>query len=91
MAEYLQDTHAFLGWFADGVFSGRVNAVKPEAEIFELAARRFDVPPAELLFFDDHLPNVHAARAAGWQAEHFTDAAAAAAVLRARGLLESEA
>lgn len=90
-ADHLEATHDFVGWFADGVFSGRVNAVKPEPGIYALAARRFGVPPAELLFFDDHLPNVRAARAAGWQAEHFTDAATAAALLRARGLLESEA
>jgi FMN phosphatase YigB (HAD superfamily) len=44
------------------------------------------LPAAELLFFDDHLPNVLAARAAGWQAVHFTGVAAAEQALRERGL-----
>lgn len=86
-AEHLESEHDFIGWFIDGVFSARVQAVKPERAIFDLTAQRFGVPPAEMLFFDDLLPNVQAARAAGWQAEQFTDAAAAAATLRQRGLL----
>lgn len=86
-ADRLEAEHDFIGWFADGVFSGRVKAIKPEREIFELAAARFGLAPAELLFFDDHPPNVEAARAAGWQAEVFTTAAVAAEQLRARGLL----
>jgi HAD superfamily hydrolase (TIGR01509 family) len=86
-ADHLEAEHDFIGWFADGVFSGRVKAIKPEREIFDIAASRFGVPPAELLFFDDHAPNVEAARACGWQAELFTTAAVAAAQLRERGLL----
>lgn len=87
-ADHLEAAHAFVGWFEAGVFSARVRAVKPERAIFDLAAARFGHDPAELLFFDDHAPNVEAARAAGWQAERFTDAAAAAAILRDRGLLK---
>lgn len=85
-ADHLEATHDFIGWFRDGVFSARVQAIKPEPAIFELAARRFGVPPATLLFFDDHLPNVQAAQAAGWQAVHFTGIEAAEAALRVRGL-----
>ena len=86
-AGHLEAEHDFVGWFDAGVFSCRVNAIKPEREIFELAAERFDAPPGELFFFDDVAANVEAARAAGWHAERFTDAAAAEAALRARGLL----
>ena len=86
-ADHLEARHDVVGWFTDGVFSARVQRVKPERAIFDLAARRFGVPPAELLFFDDHLPNVEAAIAAGWQAEHFTEAAGAADTLRRHGLL----
>lgn len=84
-ADHLEARHDFVGWFRDGVFSARVGAIKPEREIFDLSAQRFGSEPSELLFFDDHLPNVQAARAAGWQALHFTDAAAALAALQARG------
>jgi putative hydrolase of the HAD superfamily len=85
-ADHLEAAHDFVGWFRDGVFSARVLAVKPERAIFDLAAQRFGVPAAELLFFDDNLPNVQAARAAGWQAVHFTGVAAAEAALREHGL-----
>ncbi len=86
-ADHLEATHDFVGWFDDGVFSARVKAIKPEPAIFALAAERFGVPPSELLFFDDHRPNIAAARAAGWAAEHFTDAASALPALRRHGLL----
>ena len=86
-ADHLEAEHDFVGWFADGVFSGRVKAIKPEPGIFALAAQRFGVPPSELLFFDDHAPNVEAARAAGWQALQFASAAGAEQALAARGLL----
>ncbi|MFY9514630.1 MAG: HAD-IA family hydrolase [Rubrivivax sp.] len=85
-ADHLESTHDFVQWFRDGVFSARVQAIKPEPEIFAIAAERFAVPPAELLFFDDHLPNVQAAQAAGWQAVHFTGVAAVEAALRERRL-----
>ena len=65
--------------------SARVQQVKPERAIFDLAAQRFGRPPAQLLFFDDVVANVAAAQAAGWQAAHFTDAGAATAVLQAAG------
>ncbi len=86
-ADHLEAEHDFVGWFRDGVFSSRVKAIKPEPGIFALAAARFDARAEDLLFFDDHLPNVLAARAAGWQALQFSDAAAAEAALRERGWL----
>lgn len=87
-AEHLEREHAFVREaFETGVFSCRERLIKPEPEIFARAAARYRVAPGELLFFDDHPPNVAAARAAGWQAEVFTTAAAAEAALRERGLL----
>jgi len=86
-ADHLEAEYDFVGWFRDGLFSARVKAIKPEPAIFEMAAARFGARPDELLFFDDVLHNVEAAIAAGWQALHFTDAAAAEAALRERGLI----
>ena len=88
-ADHLEAAHDFVGWFRDGVFSARVQAVKPERAIFDLAAARFGIAPAELLFFDDVPANVQAAQAAGWQAVHFTGVDAAEAALRAHGLWSS--
>lgn len=84
-ADVLERTNPFLRGFQDGVFSARVQLIKPEPAIFIHAAQRFGLPPQDLLFFDDVPANVAAARAAGWQAEVFTDAQQAGADLRARG------
>lgn len=84
-AEHLEREHDFVRWFDDGVFSGRVRAAKPEPAIFQLAAERFGLPPQDLVFLDDVPANVDAARALGWNALHFFDAARAEAQLRERG------
>ncbi|MEY8879533.1 MAG: HAD family hydrolase [Leptothrix sp. (in: b-proteobacteria)] len=86
-ADHLERAHDFVGWFHDGVFSARVKLSKPDPAIFDLAAERFGADPAGLVFIDDHLPNIEAASARGWQAIHFTGAAQAESELRARGAL----
>lgn len=59
-----------------GVASHEVRLEKPHAEIYErfrtLASERLgdEVDPAEILFFDDTLPNVRAAQSLGWNAVH---------------------
>ena len=85
-AAHLQASYAFLERFRDGVFSAHVHLAKPERAIFELASRRFGCAPQELLFIDDHLPNVQTARELGWQALHFRDAASCRSELRQLGL-----
>ncbi|WP_343039155.1 HAD family phosphatase [Propylenella binzhouense] len=68
--------YPFLGWFRGATVSGTVRLVKPDPAIYALHAQTFGLEPAATLFFDDSPPNVEAARAAGWNAELFTDAAA---------------
>lgn len=85
MADHLQATHAFLRLFSDGVFSGRVHHNKPEPAIYEIAAQRFGHPVEELVFLDDHPPNIEAARALGWHGRVFHHAAQAEAEMRAAG------
>ena len=84
-AAHFERTHDFMQWFESGVFSSRVQLIKPDPAIFERAARVFGRGPSQLLFLDDHLPNVVAARAAGWQAVHFDSAAQAEAEVLALG------
>jgi len=87
-AEHLERTHGFLSWFDGGVFSSRARVNKPDPAIYGHAQREFGVAPAQLLFIDDHAPNVEAAHALGWQAVQFTgDAAALERALTERGLL----
>ena len=78
-AAHFERTHDLMALFESGVFSARVQLLKPDAAIFEHAAAAFGRAPADLLFLDDHLPNIVAAREAGWTAVHFTDAAQAEA------------
>ena len=73
--------------FADVVVSGEERVAKPDPRIYEIAERRFGHAPQALFFTDDNPANVAAARARGWQAHLFTDAAALEAELAARGLL----
>lgn len=84
-ADHLEREHAFVRGFEAGVFSGREGLAKPDAAVFELAARRFGVDPASLVFLDDHGPNVEAAQAAGWCALQFHAAAQAERGLRQAG------
>ena len=84
-AAHFERTHDFLNLFESGVFSARVKLLKPEPAIYAHAARVFRRAPADLLFLDDHLPNIVAAREAGWEAVHFVDAAQAEAEVVAKG------
>jgi putative hydrolase of the HAD superfamily len=84
-ADHLDRQHSFLQCFQGGIYSARVQLIKPERAIFDLAAQRFGRAPADLLFFDDVVANVAAAQQAGWQAAHFTGAASARQALAAAG------
>ena len=85
-ADHLERSHDFFAWFDDGVFSARVQMMKPQPAIFHEAARRFGLAPAELLFIDDVAHNVDVALALGWQGVHFQGAAACEAALPPRAL-----
>lgn len=84
-ADLLEASHSFFSRFTNGVFSGRVHHNKPEPGIYEVAQARFGARPEELVFMDDHAPNVSAAQALGWNALLFTTAAQAEQDLRERG------
>jgi len=73
--------------FEDIVVSGTEKLAKPDPAIFALAARRFRRDPGAMLFVDDNAANVASARACGWHAHHFVDAAELETELIERGLL----
>ncbi|QDZ00524.1 HAD family phosphatase [Nitratireductor mangrovi] len=52
--------------------SGEVGLIKPDLRIYERHASDFGLDPQAALFIDDSPKNVEGARAAGWQAIHFT-------------------
>ena len=69
-ARVLEYRHAFFQWFDGGIFSGDVQVIKPQREIYELLATRYRLPAAQTVFIDDALANVLAAREFGWRAIH---------------------
>ncbi len=54
------------------VISGEVGLRKPDPAIYELAAERLGLPPAQVVFVDDLVPNVRAAAAVGMVGVHHT-------------------
>lgn len=84
---HLRQHHRFLDLFHSGVFSCDVGQVKPQAEIFETAARQLGLRPEVSVFIDDHVANVETARTLGWRAVLFKDAAQCRDELRERGWL----
>jgi putative hydrolase of the HAD superfamily len=87
VASELEARNDFMRCFESGVFSGRVQLIKPDPAIYRLAAARFQAAPADLVFIDDHPPNVAAAQALGWDGFVFRNPAQTEAELAARGLL----
>src|SRR5690606_4546870 len=77
-----------LGHFRDILVSGVEKLAKPNPAIYRLAERRFGHAGAEIFFTDDNPANIEAARAMGWHALQFTDAAALEAELVRHRLLD---
>jgi putative hydrolase of the HAD superfamily len=58
----------------DGVFaSSDLGFRKPDLEFYKSLQTEIQIPASEILFWDDSLENVAAAREAGWNAEVFTN------------------
>lgn len=77
---------AFLQLPRGVTVSGDVGFIKPQREIYDLHAWTFGLEPAATIFIDDSPANVEGAKAAGWQAVLFRDAATLEADLRERGI-----
>lgn len=67
--------------------SGEIFLIKPDVEIYQKHAEDFGLDPAHTLFIDDTAVNVEGAKAAGWQAVQFTDAATLRRDLGAYGIV----
>jgi 2-haloacid dehalogenase len=77
----------FLSWFEGIVISGEVAVNKPDRRIFAHLVEQFEIEPAATLFIDDSPANIDAARALGFRAIQFTDAAELRRELVRLGLL----
>jgi 2-haloacid dehalogenase len=74
--------------FDDVVVSGAEGVAKPDPEIFHILTRRLGHPIEGVLYVDDSIRNVDAARTAGMDAVHFTDAAHLLTELQERALID---
>lgn len=83
-------TEPIFALFEDIVVSGDECVAKPDPRIYEVAERRFGIPPGRLFFTDDNPANVAAASARGWRAHLFSDAKGLERELTAQGLLAPE-
>lgn len=64
-----------------------IGKIKPDAECFEHVIEAFDCEPGQILFLDDNLLNVEAARSAGMRAERALGVDGARLRLREAGIL----
>ena len=87
MFPHAEATYDWLQLFDGVVVSGRVKMIKPERDIFDYLLRTYDLEAEDILFVDDHEPNVVAARSYGIAAHHFTDPDHLRAELVTSGLL----
>jgi epoxide hydrolase-like predicted phosphatase len=54
----------------DALPSFQAGVMKPHADIYRMAERRFGLAPQHSVFIDDLEPNIQAARARGWHGVH---------------------
>ena len=63
---------SFLDVLDGGVVSYQVKEIKPNRRIYEILLEKYDLDPAECLFFDDRADNVETARSLGFEAIQVT-------------------
>lgn len=73
--EHMRANYPIFGRFEDGVYSHEVGLMKPEAEIFAEAVRRFGVLPEATVYIDDIEANVAAGCAAGLRGIRYSSGA----------------
>lgn len=68
---YMREQMGFDQLF-DGIFySGGLGCKKTDARFYQAVMRATELSGAEILFWDDTFENIVAARAQGWNAEHY--------------------
>ncbi len=80
-------TQPIFDLFEDVIVSGTEQIAKPDPRIYAIVEQRSGRRGNALFFTDDNPDNVFAARARGWDAHLFTDAAALESQLLGAGLL----
>lgn len=60
-----KESFTFLNYVDGGVISAKVQQMKPNADIYETLLNKYDIDPADAVFFDDRKENCEAARKLG--------------------------
>ena len=87
---YARSIYRFLEEFDQAFVSGHMGMIKPDPQIYAMVEEACGVPASGLLFADDKLENIEAAKARGWQVHHFTGPEGWAERLVAEGFLSHE-
>ncbi len=77
----------FLDWFEGILVSGEEGLAKPDPRIYQLLLERFSLEKSRILFIDDNVRNVTAARGLGIDSIHYVGAKELRAELMRRGIL----
>ena len=86
--QMFRPTQPIFDHFADIIVSGVEKVAKPEPRIYEIVEQRSGRDGAALFFADDNPDNIAAAKARGWDAHLFSDAAGLEAALVEAGFLD---
>lgn len=74
LSAYIKNKYSFFKLFDGGVFSCDVHIVKPNPQIYKHLLNKYNLNPAECVFFDDTKVNVTGACKAGIKGVLFTSA-----------------
>jgi 2-haloacid dehalogenase len=85
--QMFRPTQPIFDHFDDIIVSGVEKVAKPDPRIYEIVEARSGRSGDALFFTDDNPANIAAAKARGWNAHLFTDAAGLEAQLEQAGLL----
>jgi 2-haloacid dehalogenase len=85
--EVFRPTQPIFDHFEDIIVSGKEKVAKPDPRIYAIVEARSGRSGDALFFTDDNPANIATARARGWDAHLFTDAAGLEAALKASELL----
>ncbi|HMF53934.1 MAG TPA: HAD family phosphatase [Edaphobacter sp.] len=73
MTDGLLKKFEWINGFHHCTWSYRLRVAKPEAQIYRAAAEGLETPPEKILFLDDKIENIEAARSTGMQAIQYGD------------------
>lgn len=72
---YIENERLFADAFDELIISAEEGVAKPDPRIYQVAMDRLDVLPHQVIFVDDVITNVEAARDTGMLAIHFQESA----------------